>query len=253
MVSRMTARDIAERLSHRFVFRRRLPEQFGRLPLYVSTEAGLKYLARPSGRLDPVLFEVAFRHVAAGMAVWDVGSNVGLFALAAAARTGQTGSVLAFEPDLWLVRLLERTTTLKGDRAKIDLLSAAASDRDGVATFNIATRSRATNHIEGYGTSQTGGTRAARLVPTITLDTVLRHRPAPQFVKIDVEGAELLVLAGATEVLKHRPVLFCEVASQNSRAATAILSGAGYSIHDADIVGMPQVHLAPPATLALPG
>lgn len=102
----MGARGLAEKITHRLVFRRRLPREFGRLPLYVSTEAGLKYLTRPADRLDPVLLEVTSAHVKSGMTVWDVGGNVGLFTFAAAALAGPSGSVLTFEPDIWLCSLL---------------------------------------------------------------------------------------------------------------------------------------------------
>lgn len=248
----MGARGLAEQITHRLVFRRRLPADFGRLPIYVSTESGLRYLTRRSDHLDPVLLDVVKRHVQPGMAVWDVGANVGLFAFAAAARAGPTGSVLAFEPDIWLCGLLRRSTRRRGLRAPVEVLSAAASSGNGLVTFNIAVRSRSTNFIEGFGTTQTGGSRESLLVPTVALDTVLEHRAAPDFVKIDVEGAEVLVLLGASKVLASRPIVFCEVAGETSAEVTELLTGLGYRLHDADLPDMPEVAMAPPATLAIP-
>lgn len=239
-------------MTHRIIFRRRLPTEFGRLPFYVSTEAGLRYMVRPSSRLDPALLRIASTYVKPGMSVWDVGANVGLFSFAAAALAGPKGSVLAFEPDRWLLRLLERSTKVNGCRADVELLSAAVSNADGLATFYIARRSRSTNFMQGFGTSQTGGTRGSVLVPTISLDTVLNHRQPPDFVKIDVEGAEALVLQGAGRVLDRRPLVFCEVAGENSEEVAFMFKRFGYRLHDADEPNIPEVGTAPAATLAIP-
>ena len=248
----MGARELAEHLTHRLIFRRRLPTEFGRLPLYVSTEAGLKYMTRRADLLDPVLLEVASTYVRPGMTVWDVGGNVGLFAFAAAATVGPSGSILAFEPDIWLCSLLRRSAKGKGERSPVEIVPVAASSTNGLTGFNIAVRSRATNFIDGFGTTQTGGSRESLLVPTVTLDSVLDHRAAPDFVKIDVEGAEVLVLHGASKVLAHRPIVFCEVADENSPEVTALFKSLGYRLHDADLPNMPEVVSAPPALLALP-
>ena len=249
----MGARVVAERFTHRLTFRRRLPAEFGRSPFHVSTEAGLKYLTRPVDRIDPVLLAVTSLHVKPGMTVWDVGANVGLFTFAAAAKAGPAGSVLAFEPDLWLCGLLRRSARHGGDRAQVEILPVAASSVTGFTTFNIAVRSRATNYLEGFGTTQTGGSRESLLVPTVALDTVLEHRAAPDFLKIDVEGAEVLALLGAGKVLTQRPIVFCEVAGENSAEVTPIFKDLGYRLHDADLLDMPEVAAAPPSTLALPG
>ena len=243
---------MAEGFTHRFVFRRRLPKEFGRLPLYVSTEAGLKYLARPAGRLDPVLFEVTLAHVKPGMDVWDVGGNVGLFAFAAAAAAGPSGSVLAFEPDTWLCSLLKRSAAHPGKRAPVEILPVAASNTNGLTGFNIAVRSRATNFIDGFGTTQTGGSRETLLVPTVTLDSVLDHRRGAPLRDDDVEAAELLVLHGCEQVLAHRPIVFCEVAGENSPEVTTLFKSLGYRLHDADLRNMPETACAPPALLAIP-
>lgn len=248
----MGARELAEHLTHRFIFRRRLPQEFGRLPFYVSTEAGLKYMTRSIDRVDPVLLAVVLRHVTPAMNVWDVGANVGLFSFAAAASAGPSGSVLAFEPDIWLCGLLRRSAQGKGERAQVEVLPVAASSITGFTSFNVAVRSRATNYMEGFGTTQTGGSRESFLVPTVTLDSVLDHRGPPDFVKIDVEGAEVLALLGARKVLAHQPIVFCEVARENSLEVTAIFKGLGYRLFNADLPNMPEATTAPPATLALP-
>jgi FkbM family methyltransferase len=126
------------------------------------------------------------------------------------------GRVVVFEPDLTLAYLLRRTADTNPD-LDVSIFPFAVSNKDGVAQFNIAERARATNFLaEAHGSTQTGGVRRTLTVPTIRLDTVLNWFAAPDFVKIDVEGAEHLVLAGMEQVLSvTRPIILCEVSIEN--------------------------------------
>jgi hypothetical protein len=55
-------------------------------------------------------------------------------------------------------------------------------------------------------------------------------------IKIDVEGAELEVLEGASGLLeRHAPVIICEVCTERSTEVTALLRRFGYSIYDGDV------------------
>src|ERR1700709_849599 len=101
-------RRIAEGFSRGVVFRRKLPPQFGGVPVYVTPEAGLKFWG-PSRNFDPFLYRMAAELVKPGSVVWDIGANVGLFSFSAASVAGSTGRVLAVEPDPWLCTLLNRT------------------------------------------------------------------------------------------------------------------------------------------------
>jgi len=64
-----------------------------------------------------------------------------------------------------------------------------------------------------------GGVREKHYVPTLSLDTICQTMPRPTFVKIDVEGAELMVLEGARGVLRDlHPVVYIEVGPELSSA-----------------------------------
>jgi FkbM family methyltransferase len=136
-----------------------------------------------------------------------------------------------------LVDLLRRTESLAhSEAASVTILPAAASDRVGIVTFNIANRARATNHLDGTGSAIAGGTREQQTVVSITLDWLLERTAAPDVVKIDVEGAEEMVLAGATGVLgQARPRILCEVRQDNVDAVTRQLEACGYEIYDAEV------------------
>ncbi|SBW22340.1 FkbM family methyltransferase [Protofrankia symbiont of Coriaria ruscifolia] len=230
----LSLRSAAERASHRVVLRRRLPAPFDQTRIYVSSEAGLKFLRPRLTGVDPVLLGLVGEVVRAGSTVWDIGANTGLFTFAAAATAGPGGTVLAVEPDTIMVNLLRRSSTLPGRRARIDVLPVAAAADPGVSRFCIAARNRATNHIEGFGGDQTGGVRAVQVVPTVTLDSLLDHFPAPDVLKVDVEGAERLVLEGGPRLLSEtRPAVICEVAPANAGPVTQIFTEHGYQIFDA--------------------
>jgi len=250
-------RSLIERLSRQLVLRRRLPADFGGRPFFASPGAALGYWRPRIEKLDPVLLRVAYEHIRAGDVVWDVGANVGLFTFAAAHRVGMGGGVLAIEADTWLVELLRRSCRLPENAAiHVDVLPVAVAGTVGVGRFNVANLGRATSYLDGaYCSSQTRGIRETQFVPTVTLDWLLDYFPPPTFVKIDVEGAEHMVLAGAERILsRHRPVILCEVSENNTRVVSERLRPYGYRFFDAEASAPDRTPLAKPAwnTLAYP-
>lgn len=229
-------RRAAELLSRRLVFKRHLPREFGGGPLFVSPESGLKFYRKDLRRTDLTLFRMATELVRPGDTIWDIGANIGLFSFAAAAIAGLQGRVLALEPDTWLVSLLRRSCGLQvSGRAAVTVVPAAVSDSMGLAQLHIAARSRSSNFIAaGDESTQAGGTRKTECVIAVTLDFLLQHFPAPQVLKIDVEGMENRVLAGGARLLEHaKPRIWCEVSTKNSKHVTQLLRDASYTLFDA--------------------
>jgi FkbM family methyltransferase len=227
-------RPTLERATHRLVVRRRLPPPFASARIYVSTEGGLRYLARTMAEVDPALLRLAAEVVGPGDTVWDVGANMGLFSFAAAVAAGPNGRVLAVEADTDLAGQLRRSAAGNTRHASVDVLPAAVFHELSVARFHIAQRNRATSYLEGFGSSMAGGVRSTRLVPTVTLDWLAARFPVPDVLKIDVEGAELAVLTGGSQVLAHSPTVICEVSAQNATAVAEILTGHRYTLYDGD-------------------
>jgi FkbM family methyltransferase len=229
-------RSFVEKTTRRSSFRRALPTQVGGARIYVSGSAGLKYLFRPMESVDPTLCNMAKEFVQSGHVVWDVGANVGLFSFAAAHLAGRSGQVFAFEADLWLVQLLQRSVSIQPSTSgPVQIVPTAVANACDLRVFNIAARSRASNFLAGYGQSQTGGVAERQTVIAVSIDWLAERLPLPDVLKIDVEGAELEVLEGASDLLKRKgPVIICEVSSEHSKRVTDLLKRFGYKIYDAD-------------------
>ncbi len=254
---RRSMRRLIEYLSRGRVLRRRLPEDLGGATIFVTPDAALKLWGSDLRRFDPALLDAAAELVFPGAQVWDVGANVGLFAFAAAYLAGEKGGVRAVEPDPFLASLLRRSAANQpAGRAAVEVIEAAATTTAGTVEFQIAERGRAANHLAAVeGSSQAGGVRTTRKVTAVTLDGLLETGPAPDVLKIDVEGAELLALRGATKLLTDvRPRIFCEVTAENAGPAGALFAAFGYDVFDASVpaANRSPLEVAPWNTLAIP-
>jgi FkbM family methyltransferase len=230
----MTLRAVVERLARGRTLKRRLPGRFAPTELYVSPDAQLKYVKPGVEAFDADLLRVVDTQIREDSIVWDIGANVGVFTFAAAS-VARKGMTLAVEPDIWLTQLLRRSQRLrKNVGLNVVVLPAAVADRDGIATFTIARRGRASNALESVGgRTESGGARETQTVPTLTLDTLLDFTPAPTFVKVDVEGAEALALRGAQRLLRDvRPTVYIEVGQEHSDEVAKRLTDHGYALFD---------------------
>jgi FkbM family methyltransferase len=258
---RVNLRRLAELMSRGIVWRRRLPREFQKLPLYVSPEASLRYWRPNLATVDPMLFDMAREMVKVGHVVWDVGANVGLFSFCASALAGPSGSVLAIEPDFWLAHLLTCSArglsrSHCGTVAPVAVVCGAVADHTGISKFQIAERGRAANHLaEIQGSSQVGGNRYLQQTITVSLDFLLEHFPPPSVLKIDAEAAEVRILQGSQKLLSTaRPIIWCEVSPENSEAVANLLHEHGYEIYAAALRPDERtaLHRASWNTLAIP-
>lgn len=165
-----------------------------------------------SGSFEPNEFAFIDRVLAPGMTVVDVGANDGLYTVFAARRVGPTGRVLAVEPSSReranLARNVERNKL-----SNVTVWPSALGAAAGQANLKIAHGLHAGHNT--FGTFAYDDVLAvdSELVAVETLDDVVQRRALPRvdFIKIDVEGAEVGVLQGARQVLmSSRPLLLLE-------------------------------------------
>jgi len=171
------------------------------------------------GTFDGFLYEaIAQRRPLAGARCWDVGAHIGYHALALA---NQGAQVLAFEPNRAnAARFREHLARNPGLAARIRLLPMALADRDGEMTFvesSDLTGASTGSHLAEATPPlqpQVYAAFAHHTVKTVTLDTLIEQQgePAPDIIKLDVEGAEHLVLQGGRRSLARcQPLLLVEV------------------------------------------
>jgi FkbM family methyltransferase len=112
----------------------------------------------------------------------------------------------------------------------ICVLPIAISNENSIASFMIAARGRASNALEvAGGRSQMGGIRQKQYVPTMTLDALLKVFPSPDFVKIDIEGAEYIALQGATQLINEiRPIFYIEIGKDTKAQVAETFKTASY-------------------------
>lgn len=209
-------RTILERASRGVVLKRKIFVNKNRCPLYITPDAQLKYLSLRKNAFDEDLINLAERFIKSASVVWDIGANVGVFTFASASIATQ-GTVVAVEADIWLASILHKTARLAAYKnSQICIVPAAVSNESSIQKFLIANRGRAANALATVGgRSQTGGVRETHYTPSLTLDSMLDVFPKPSFIKIDIEGAELLSLLGAAKILQEaRPLLYIETADK---------------------------------------
>jgi FkbM family methyltransferase len=154
--------------------------------------------------------DLVTRVLAPGEVFWDVGANLGYFTLLAGACLKNTGQVVAFEPGPDAYPCLTANIALN-PFANILACQVAASDRAGEAVlYSAQGQPDGRANLFRAGGGQTVSTR----VETVTLDGWRRqhHLAGPDFIKLDVEGAELAALTGARETLAvGDPLLLVEM------------------------------------------
>jgi FkbM family methyltransferase len=150
--------------------------------------------------------------VSPGTDAVDVGANVGFFCVLMASLARPGGRVLAVEPSPAILPLL-RNNLLRNNAANVVLHEGVLAERAGERTLNSVDASPEYSSMGAIVHPHAPAQITAVRVPSATLDDVVgRHALAPAFVKVDVEGAETLVLDGARDTLRRfRPAVLCEV------------------------------------------
>lgn len=215
-----------------FEYGKRLPAEFGGAKIRVTARADRRVLRPGWNGAARDLQMVARNLVRPGMTVWDIGANLGIFSFMAAGCAGARGRVHALEADPKYADLIAHTAAgLGASYAPVDVLCAAIDARDGIRSFGISARGHARNRLVAEGTSAGGDLATLRSVVALRGDALLENWRAPDVVKIDVEGAEIAALEGASRLLSEiRPVLYIEIAEANAQAASEILHGHGYDL-----------------------
>lgn len=201
-------------------------------PLYVmSAHRGV------SETYEPRVWRHLMEQLKPGDVVADVGANIGLYSVAMAKRVGRSGRVFAFEPDPDSYASLYGHAKLNETADIIEAIAAAVGQQTGEIEFYAG---------HGLESGVAGTIKSAQgrptTVPLLSLDDYFAGRRL-DLLKIDVEGYEQAVIAGATKLLgdhaRSPRKIFIEVhpwawpgLGFSGEALLALLAQAGYSVTD---------------------
>ena len=137
--------------------------------------------------------EVMQQYLRPGMIFYDIGANIGFFSLLAARIVGKDGRVIAFEPDPELAaRLLVHVK--RNDFQVISVEEKAVWSEPRTVSFARADPATSPDRGLGHIVARGGGDTIR--VNAMSLDDFVLAAPAPDFLKCDVEGAEVEVFRG---------------------------------------------------------
>ena len=217
-----------------------------RLTIYLSNDLSKQlYIA---GCFEPNEFAFLDKALTPGMTFVDAGANEGLFTVFAAQRVGPAGQVWAFEPSQRELLRLRRNLQLN-QVGNVRTFPLALADHHGETEIKIADDEHSGQNTLGHFAYEI---ELARREPVTTtrLDDWVQQECLDRLdiLKLDVEGSELSVLAGASAVLRRlRPLLLLEVNENalqlqgtSARAVLDLLRSYEYEIHRFDkLTGQP--------------
>lgn len=188
----------------------------------------------PSGRMystqDPVEVHDLLWERFNGDLGWDIGAHQGQ---STDRMTGQFKKVLALEPAAESFAFLQYEW---GFNRRVTTLNKAAAAHDGTMYLSIRHTPISGGQLVSIDLPEEGtwwgATTGIRKVECVTLDTLAAEYGFPDFVKIDTEGGEVSVLAGAATVIDHGCDWLIEYHSHALRDQCARMLGNGYVLED---------------------
>lgn len=163
------------------------------------------------GHFEDIFIQVLIKYINLGDTVIDIGANIGCYTIPFGKTVGHTGKVIAFEPQSILYSILESNCQANKLQDNIELHQVA------VGHNNIDVRmDNFNNELEYISDRMTnfGGLSLGKngeSIKMISLDSRLDQIDKVKLIKIDVEGAERMVVFGAQKLIsRDRPIIFWE-------------------------------------------
>lgn len=227
-------------LTGRILFRKRLPEDFKRAKVYVTTRSDLRLIAPGLIPAAGDIIQVVRQYVKEGDVVWDIGSNLGILTFCSAIKVGSRGKVYSLEADPQYAHIQSRTLQqFPAEAGQVSILCAAIANQLGILDLILPKRGHARNHLKIVSHESSGEPEMIKQVVSVTLDWLLQFWGLPDFVKIDVEGAELLALQDAEVLFNQvRPVVYIECSSANAASLTQFFESHDYALFALDEQGI---------------
>ena len=184
------------------------------------------------GDWEPEVVHAITEVLKPGAFALDIGAHIGFYTLVLAKSVGPTGRVLAFEPLKLNYSVLCENIRLN-DLKYVEAINKALMDR----SCNLEADIRIAEALPGSVAFRATGQGEPSIASAVVLDDFLLDSKVPvNFMKIDVEGAESLVLKGAAKTIEsYHPALLMEIhhfdgSSPEASPVMDQLRGWGYAI-----------------------
>jgi len=190
------------------------------------------------GVSEPKTYEFLRYNLSVDDVFYDIGAHIGEYTVLASRIVGYEGEVHAFEPIPHIFNYLKNNVK-ECRSSKIILNQKVVSDKIGKVEFEVFSEPSISRILEN-----TAHNNSAKIITeSTTLNEYIKFNKFPRCIKIDVEGAELLVLRGMTELLKlekaKAPILILEFIvsnfnnfQYNSNDILIFLKNYGYKFYD---------------------
>ncbi len=199
----------------------------------VNTVSWIEWNLFFNGCYEPHITEALRRLLAPGDTAIDIGANIGVHTLVMSRVVGYRGRVVAIEPHPAVRRKLEQTL-IANHITNVDVIPVALSDSAGRTVLFEGegfAENEGTASLWNVASEEVKGIEVA--VDTLTNVVVQTSCSNVQLIKMDVQGAELRILVGGTEVLaRYKPYLIFEYDPHAWRLAGASFHEAATLLRD---------------------
>ncbi|MGC8468309.1 MAG: FkbM family methyltransferase [Acetobacteraceae bacterium] len=161
------------------------------------------------GYWEAEITAVLRERVRRGMVAVEVGTNCGYYSVLIADGIGAEGRYRGFDPNPRMCSLARRNLEINGFRQRAEVFNQAVTERTGRARFQVFAEHMGSSSLRDIGEEAAfWHDRVETIeVETVSLDEACAALPAIDFLKMDAEGAEPQVLAGARKLLERSPDL----------------------------------------------
>jgi FkbM family methyltransferase len=195
------------------------------------------------GTYEPNLVDAVNHFIQPGMLIFDVGANIGYVSLLLAHRTGDNGQVYAFEALPANLERLKRNLSANSFAHKVQVIEGAVVNESGTVTFLVHKSTSMGKAVGSAGRVDEAYMKEINVNGLCLDDFVyVENHPAPDVVKMDIEGGEELALQGMRHLLQvAHPIIFLELhGEQAAHTAWQVLTSRGYGIYRME-TGYPHI------------
>jgi FkbM family methyltransferase len=159
-----------------------------------------------SGRWEPFTTRILWSLLGSGDGVLDIGANIGWYGAVLGRAVGASGFVHSFEPDPVNAALLTHNLA---ELKHVSVHSIALADRNGVMELALSEANLGDHRLISTQLAEQPDERATVVVSTERLDDFVQRVELEvsrlRVIKIDTQGAEVMILRGASKLLSGLP------------------------------------------------